>query len=306
MAHSYLILKPVPPFRLDLTAWALRRRTQNNIDLFNNGVYKRVLVLEDQRIGIAVKQRGSIFKPVLQIKLSKKILKTAQKTAVNILVEKLLGTQLDLGDFYEFSAHDKNLGALVRKFSGFKPPRFPSVFEAAVNGICCQQLSLVVGLTVLNRLALECSEPLDNDGELMYAFPEPQEISQLKMARMLKLGLSTNKAKALLELSKNIEDGNISLKDLDALDDEQAIAKLMTIRGIGRWTAEYVLLRGLGRVHIYPGDDVGFQNGLKKWLKLRSRIDYSMVHNIMSKWPRYGGMIYFHLLLERLRSEKLI
>ncbi len=75
---------------------------------------------------------------------------------------------------------------------------------------------------------------------------------------------------------------------------------------MGRWTAEYVLLRGLGRRHIFPGDDVGGRNGLTRWLKLRKPLDYRRVRRVMARWKGYGGLIYFHLLLDRLATAGVL
>jgi len=71
-------------------------------------------------------------------------------------------------------------------------------------------------------------------------------------------------------------------------------------RGVGRWTAEYVLLRGLRRLDVYPGDDVGARNNLQRWLNLKKPLDYQSVRRVLGKWQPYAAFIYFHLLLDRL------
>jgi DNA-3-methyladenine glycosylase II len=71
---------------------------------------------------------------------------------------------------------------------------------------------------------------------------------------------------------------------------------------VGRWTAEYVLLRGLGRTNIFPGDDVGARNNLGRWLRLTKPLDYEGVRHILARWQRFGGLVYFHLLLDRLEE----
>jgi hypothetical protein len=70
--------------------------------------------------------------------------------------------------------------------------------------------------------------------------------------------------------------------------------------GVGLWTAEYILLRGMGRIDVFPGDDIGARNNLARWLHLRKPLDYGRVMRIVDKWKPYGGLIYFHLLLDRL------
>ena len=76
----------------------------------------------------------------------------------------------------------------------------------------------------------------------------------------------------------------------------------MSAPRVGRWTAEYVLLRGLGRLHIFPADDVGARNNLQKWLGLRKPLHYDGVRRLLAKWEPYAGLIYFHMLLYRLNE----
>jgi DNA-3-methyladenine glycosylase II len=71
---------------------------------------------------------------------------------------------------------------------------------------------------------------------------------------------------------------------------------------VGRWTAEYALLRGLGRIHIFPGDDVGVRTRLQDWMKVARPLDYEGVQRLLNRWKPYGGLIYFHLLLKGLRE----
>ena len=97
-----------------------------------------------------------------------------------------------------------------------------------------------------------------------------------------------------------IADGRLDLDPIESLGDEPAMERLLELRGVGRWTAEYALLRGLGRTHVFPGDDVGGRQNLGRWLHLRRSLDYRGVHRVLSRWKPYGGLIYFHLLLQRL------
>jgi len=83
----------------------------------------------------------------------------------------MLGLRIELDEFYRLASGDKRLGPLVEQFRGLKPPRFPDVFEGLVNAIACQQLSLTVGIELLNRLARRCSPALQSDGSIEYGFP---------------------------------------------------------------------------------------------------------------------------------------
>jgi DNA-3-methyladenine glycosylase II len=80
------------------------------------------------------------------------------------------------------------------------------------------------------------------------------------------------------------------------------VNRLCELSGVGRWTAEYVLLRGLGRTHVFPGDDVGARNNLQRWLRLTAPLDYQGVDRVTSRWAGYAGLLYFQLLLDRLAA----
>jgi DNA-3-methyladenine glycosylase II len=182
---------------------------------------------------------------------------------------------------------------LARRFLGMKPPRLPSVFEAAVNAMACQQVTLTLGIRLLNRLA-------ENYGAAGRAFPRPEELAAATPAALRRLGFSTHKGRAMIELARSVAAGRLDLEGLAALPDEEAVARLRELRGVGRWTAEYVLLRGLGRLHVFPGDDVGGRNNLRRYLNLAEPLDYEGTRRTLERLKDYGGLIYFHLLLDRL------
>jgi DNA-3-methyladenine glycosylase II len=117
------------------------------------------------------------------------------------------------------------------------------------------------------------------------------------------LGFSLQKARAIIELASSIVDKRLNLEELENLDNEAALELLRKLRGIGRWSAEYVLLRGLGRLNVFPADDVGARNKLKDWLNLSGSLDYEAVRRSISKWEAYGGLIYFHMLLKGLAEK---
>jgi DNA-3-methyladenine glycosylase II len=97
-----------------------------------------------------------------------------------------------------------------------------------------------------------------------------------------------------------VREGGLDLEALASFEDSKVLERLTALRGVGRWTAEYALLRGLGRIHIFPGDDVGVRNRLHDWMKVARPLNYEGVQRILERWKPYGGLIYFHLLLKGL------
>jgi len=295
-------LKPVPPFRLDLTAWTLRRRPSNSIDRWDGEQYRRVLVLNDSPFEVAVAQSGPADLPRLHITLTgSRIFPEAKMLALRSL-ERLLGLRIDLAEFYRLFANDAKLGPLIIRFGGAKPPRFPTLFEALVNAIACQQLSLSLGILLLSRLAEKFGMSVESVDGRAHAFPRPQDVVHLEPDDFRALGFSLQKGRGIIALAHACSSGEYHDAKLESLDNSSVVERLLQLRGIGRWSAEYVLLRGLGRLNAYPGDDVGARNNLKRWLGLRKPLDYDGVRRITRRWRPYAGLVYFHMLLDRLAA----
>ncbi len=293
-------LKPLPPFQLSLTVWSLRRRPQNIVDRWDGQIYRRVLVLKGRPLEVAVTQTGSSKTPVLQIEVTGQRLPVNTQSVVKGTLERVLGLRTDLSKFYDLAARDRQLGPLVEKFRGLKPPRYPSLFECLVNAIACQQITLALGLTLLNRLVEAYGPSFQTKDGVFHAFPRPEDLADLKPETFRALGFSRQKASFILGLSSAIAEKHLDLERISTLGDEEVLERLQEIRGVGRWTAEYAMLRGLGRFHVFPGDDVGGQRNLRIWLGLKDPLNYDGVNRILSRWQPYAGLLYFHLLLDKI------
>ena len=236
----------------------------------------------------------------LQVAVAGQPASAAIQSAVTSALERLLGLRIDLTEFYQFAAHNRRLGPLAQRFRGMKPPRFATLFEAVINAIACQQMTLTLGIRLLSDLAVAFGAAFNDRVETFHAFPRPVDLAGLSPADLRQFGFSRQKGRAMVELAQSIAEEQLNLEELADLADDEAVKQLCEIRGVGRWTAEYVLLRGLGRTHVFPGDDVGARNNLQRWLRLTKPLDYHGVRRALSRWGDYAGLVYFHLLLDRL------
>ncbi len=297
MRRNELFLEPVSPFRLDLTVWTLRRRPENVVDRWDGQTYRRVLPLLGGPVEISVTQVEPPEMPRLRVSVDGQPLHSGLKAAVTSALERLLGLRIDLAGFYRLAAREKQLGQLAHRFRGMKPPRYATVFESAIVGVASQQVSRTVSILVLNRLTAGYGTEFRNQGATAHAFPRPEDVAGLVPGELRPLGFSRQKERAITELAQSVAGGGLEMEGLAQLPDEEAIERLCSLRGVGRWTAEYVLLRGFGRTHIFPGDDVGARNNLKRWLHLEKPLDYEAVRRTLEHWHPYAGLIYFHMLL---------
>lgn len=297
-----LTLRPYPPFRLDFTVWALRRRPRNAIDSWDGMRYSRVFAIDGTLVRIVISQISPANDPELEVVCIHRGRAVAAHRITD-LVRHLLGLDVNLTDFYELAATDARLRGLARRFAGFRPPRFPTVFEAAVNAVCCQQLSLEVGIELLNRLAAAAEVGLTENGTTFFAFPQPRDIARLSEERLRELGFSRQKAATLINLARILSRDERYLERLAEQDNELAEGRLLELKGIGRWSAQYILLRGLGRLSVFPADDVAAQKNLKRWFGIGARqtpLSYDRVRRALVRWHPFEGLIYFHLLLASL------
>lgn len=294
-------LEPASPFRMDLTVWTLRRRPDNLFDRWDGKTYRRVLIVDDKPFEIAVTQDEESEN--LRVVVTGIRLTPSLKNYVTVALERLLGIKIDLQKFYRLSKKDKRLESLVSQFQGMKPPRLLTPFEALINAIACQQLTLTMGIRLLNRLTGEYGMALKTEVGIVHAFPRPQDLANVDIEDLRKMSFSYQKARYLTTISRLIVDGELDLDEITKLDDQEAVARLCELKGVGRWTAEYVLLRGLGRTHIFPADDVGARNNLQRWLDLSGTMTYDNTREALSRWDGYGGLVYFHLLLKSLTEK---
>ena len=303
MDQTSFRLNPVPPFDLRFTAWALRRRPDNIIDHWTDQAYRRVLVYEGKPVEVEVTQTGTSDKPILHITAAADTIGPGLKSTLTHALERMLGLRIDLSKFYQFAREDPKLHELTQRFLGLKPPRFPTLFETLVNAFACQQLTLIVGILLLNRLAIKCGLPFKKGGATVYTFPQSERVAQLHAETFRKLGFSRQKGRALAELAQGVTRKTLDLRSIESLDDEAALEQLYQLKGVGRWSAEYVLLRGMGRTNLFPGDDVGAQKKLRNLFRLRKPLDYEGVRRILDRWQPFGGLVYFHILLDGLLKE---
>jgi DNA-3-methyladenine glycosylase II len=296
-------IKPVPPFRLDLTVQALRRRAINAVDRWDGATYRRTLVVDRRPLAVEVVQVAPSERPLLQVAVSGPSLPPSTRFVAMTALTRLLGVDRCLDDFYGAAADEPRLGCLARLFRGLKPPRFPTVFEALINAFACQQVTLSLGIQLLNRLAATCVRGSAPPSDRSHAFPSPDELARLEPGDLRALGFSRQKGEAIIELARTVATHRFDLDELEELDDAAAVARLRSLRGVGRWTAEYVLLRGLGRLHVFPGDDVGARNSLQRWLGMLEPLDYDGVQRVLAGWRPFQGLVYLHLLLWGLQPE---
>lgn len=271
------------------------------MDVWDGTSYNRLLTVGGTIAEVTAVQSGPPERPVLKITVSGPDGSREMRRNIESRIRMMLGTDIDLTGFYSIAGRHRRLKQMAAEFAGLKPPRFASLYEAVVNGICFQQLSLAAGTALLNRLT--SFGPAHNSRR---AFPRPADLAEVEPGELKSLGFSTNKAIALTALSRAIIHEGLDLESLVSRPDEEVTEILDAVRGVGPWTAQYVLLRGMGRLSVFPGKDVGASRNLNRYFGFAAPLDFAGVQNYLSRFHPYEGLIYFHLLLKNLTERGVI
>lgn len=299
-------IAPKPPFRLDLTVWALRRRSHNVLDRWDGTTYRRAASPESHEVELAVRQIAPVESPRLEVVVTGPSSAAAVVRPAADAVDRLLGASVDLDAWYEIAAGNEATAGLADRFRGMKPPRFSSTYEALMTAIFCQQITLDFGITIVNAWIERFGGRLQGPEQAVWLLPAPSALARLRASELRPLRISRQKATAAIEVSCRVTRCELDLEMLESRPDGDVIDTLTGLPGVGRWTADHVLLRGLGRLHTFPSNDAGARNSLSKLLGAERPMRYDEVARAVTRWQPYAGMLYFHLLVAGLeRSGRL-
>jgi DNA-3-methyladenine glycosylase II len=182
---------------------------------------------------------------------------------------------------------------------GVKPPRYPTLWEACVNAIVFQQVSIHAASAILRRYVVTLGSPIElRDRPTLQTFPDAEVTLRANDDVLRAAGLSTNKIAALRRVAETLVAGTLNEQILEGRSSVDAAALLRSIKGIGPWTATVVLLRGLGRLDVFPTNDSGVAGSLAFVGGSPPELEH-----VLDALGSQRGMLYYHLLLARLEAR---
>ena len=140
----------------------------------------------------------------------------------------------------------------------------PQLFETLVDAIISQQISVKAADAIMGRL--RAALHAEAEGTI-----SPHQLLTLEEDTLRSVGLSPQKMRYIRDLTERVVSGQLDLERLSELEDEEVISELVKVKGIGRWTAEMMLIFSLGRPDVLPVDDLGFLEGVREAYSLESR-----------------------------------
>ncbi|MFC5472273.1 DNA-3-methyladenine glycosylase family protein [Cohnella suwonensis] len=203
---------------------------------------------------------------------------------------------LDLAPFYAMAEDDPILSGVVRRLYGLRNMGIPDLFEALCWGIIGQQITLSFAYALKRRFVETYGTRVSRRGVDVWLFPAPGRIAELDVAELAALKLTGRKAEYLIGVARLIVDGDIGKASLlESASFQAAEKRLVAIRGIGPWTANYVLMRCLRYPSAFPIDDVGLHNAIKAVLGLQEKPTVARIRELAVGWHGWEAYATFYL-----------
>lgn len=174
------------------------------------------------------------------------------------------------------SKQDPRLAVIIKKV-GIFPPRKKSNnhFKELVESIVSQQLSVKASDTIFKRF---CA--IFPGGK----FPKPEALLQMTDSKIRACGLSNSKVSFVKDLAARMVDGRLHFRGIDKMTEEEVISMLVSVKGIGRWTAEMFLMFALQRPDVFSHGDLGLRNAIIKLYKIKGPLSEKRALLISKKW----------------------
>jgi DNA-3-methyladenine glycosylase II len=226
------------PFDFELSTARYHRWGRDLANLWEDGALWRVV--GGREVRIAANGDGVDVEPL--------------DAGTGAVVQKLLGAEFDLDAFAAFAATEPVLARIVPGLRGLRPPLAPDPFEALVTSITAQQVSLHAAFAIRSRFV----ERFGVRAGRAWSFPARERVAGAEEPELVALGFSRRKAEYVVGLARS----DLDLDALAVLPDDEVKARLVALRGIGEWTAEWFLARHLARPRAWPVGDVGLRNAV--------------------------------------------
>lgn len=163
--------------------------------------------------------------------------------------------------------------------------------------ILFQQISLQAASSIARRLVEARGVALESDGITLYAFPSAERVLAATDAELRSFGIGPSKVATLRRVGESLGSGELSEEVLEGLPSPEAASVLEGIKGIGPWSASVILLRGLGRLDVFPVTDVSVARNLE----LAGAGKGEDLAGLLDRLGEQRGMLYYYLLLARLK-----
>jgi DNA-3-methyladenine glycosylase II len=290
--ESTIEIFPPMPFNYEECLLFLGRSDQEVLYEIKDGAVWKLLRVTGEKVLFKISHQSSKLRVEFPIKQPSK----EAREEIACYIWEWFDLDTNLNDFYEMSAQDPILHKLAHEYEGLRMICLPDLFEALTWAVMGQQINLTFAYTLRKRFIEQFGESITFDEQKYWLYPTAERIADLELEDLRLLQFTGRKAEYIIGIAKTLASGELTkdklLKMQTPLDMYQA---LIHIRGVGAWTADYVLMKCLHHKAAFPIADVGLHNALKNQLGLEQKPTILEIQEIATHWEGWQAYATFYL-----------
>ena len=281
---------PVPKeFSFDQALSFLKRSPRELLHQVEGETVRKALRVDDDVVAIEV----SFEKKKVRIDVLAESLTPVQQEEVIAYVREWFDLDTDLKPFYAMAEKDKLLKDLVQQYYGYRIVGQPDLYEAVTWAMLGQQINVAFAYTLKQRFVEQFGASLQMLDRRYYLFPVPEAVAVLSPDLLLPLQYSRQKAAYTITIAEAFANGTVSKESLKGLPLQEAKERLMKIKGVGNWTANYALMKTFRYPDAFPLEYAGLYNVVKKYKKLDRKPTPDEMKKVFKKykgWEAYATL----------------
>jgi DNA-3-methyladenine glycosylase II len=289
------------PFAFNLALEYLRSSPSSIVEVIGPDSYRRAIRLDSGDAALAVREASP---DCLVVTLTGRAIEPAEAADAVGLVRRLFTVDDDLAPLDEVARNDRTFGALVQEYAGLRPVVIPDLFETIIWAILGQQVNVAFAAKTKRALIDRFGERIRIDDDEYRLFPRPERLAVVSEHELAAIQLSRQKIRYVLGVARDVAEGRLDLSELPRLPLDEAEARMESVLGVGRWTAEYVLMRGLGYRDVIPAADGGLRRIIGERYGLGRSASELEVRDLAQRWAGWRGYAAFYWWFALQREKR--
>ncbi|MFD1032614.1 DNA-3-methyladenine glycosylase family protein [Metaplanococcus flavidus] len=289
---NYLRISVPADFNFEECLIFLNRSLQENLHRIKNGRIRKLINHQEELVLFEITHSNR----QLHLEFLNGVPSEEGQRAAADYVWEWFDLKKDLTPFYDMAAQDPILQPIVKEYWGLRILGMPDLFEALAWAIMGQQINLTFAYSLKKRLVENFGASLVHEEEVYWTFPSFEAIAALEMNDLTQLQFSGRKAEYLIGVAGEMAKGSLLKENFMNRRDTETIEKeLVAFRGIGPWSANYVMMKCLAIPSAFPIADVGLHNALKKQLDLEKKPSIAEIEHHAENWKGWEAYATFYL-----------
>jgi DNA-3-methyladenine glycosylase II len=288
---------PKAPYNFPLLLDVLSRFAHPTMDIVQDGAYWRAIRCGAGLALLRVVSTGTVQSPALEVELVAQSGDVDTSAVVNQLAH-ILHVDAGRGDFVALAQTDAPLWSVVEPLIGLPEWRTATIFEALMQTIIEQQIAWTTAQRAQRWLVEWAGDSIIHEGRAYYAFPTPARIAAASVEDLKPLKITFKRMALMIELATQVVSGELNLEAFAAYTPDAAYQHLLSIKGIGHWTAAVTLERAFGHKDWVAYNDVVLQAATNRYfLGAEGRILPQLVTDTFAPYGVYAGIAAHYTMI---------